>query len=915
MPGLTRAVSPPQDETLTPRVEKFTPRERDVLALLAQNLSDREIAGQLTLALSSVKWYTRQIYEKLGVENRRQAVARARGLGLVDSSAKSAPPPHNLPRQLTSFIGRYKEIRQVVEWVRKAPLVTLTGPGGVGKTRLALAAAGELLDDFRDGVWLVELAPLSNPELVPRTVMAALGLTEVSGKTPARALAEALAPRQLLLILDNVEHLLAACTELAAGLLRAAPGLEILATSRELLGVAGEIAYRVPPLTMPGSRRLPPIEALSQFDALRLFVERAQAASTDFALSEQNALDVAGVCARLDGIPLAIELAAARVRLLSVDQIASRLDQSFQLLTGGSRTALPRQQTLKAAIDWSYDLLSSQERLLLQWLSVFAGSWTLAGAEAVCAGDGIEPPEVLDLLGRLADKSLVQTIGSPDGMGRFRMLETVRQYAHDRLVENGGDDYLRDRHLGYYLRMGEQASAEIRGRLQLAWIARLENELDNLRLALGWALSADLDSGLRLATALMYFWHLHDRDAEGAQWLVRLLEIEAAGRAGQPLAVGNQSDAYLLICIQALNAYVFLSYFSPLSFPIDQAKTLLEDCVPLARALGGSASRELANGLLLSGFYVHLGPEESLAAYQECLEICQRCGYRFEEAHCLFHWGCIEPDRQKAAVLLETSLKTFRGIQDPDGIAAVLLNLSRALVSLGDYSAAKPLMAESLVYFRMVGNTGGVCSTLVSQYYLFPEPDTARQAEEALAYMRQHPLVDHMLDFCFLVQTEWSLGNYTRAESLACEALEAGSLAEGLFDRLYPHILLERIALSQGDLDKAREHIEDVVSSIKDDHEISHWFWGEPLGPIAVFLTSNGQWTQAATVFGAAEKKFGVEKTYNHIPQRMRREHDASIAAARAALGEEAFNQAWQSGQAMTFWQAFEYGRLSILEK
>jgi predicted ATPase/transcriptional regulator with XRE-family HTH domain len=371
--------------------------------------------------------------------------------------------PGNLPLALTSFIGREEEQSEVRALLGAARLVTLTGAGGAGKTRLALAVARELLGDYPQGVWLVELAPLADPALVPQAVAQALGLREEAGQPILGTLLGHLKERHLLLVLDNCEHLVSACAELATALLRACPSVRILATSREGLGVAGERLYRVPSLAAPPLGHLPPPERLGGYAAVALFVARAQERRAGFTLSAQNAPAVAAVCAQLDGLPLAIELAAARVGSLPVEAIAGRLDDRFRLLTGGPRTALPRQQTLQAALDWSYDLLTEPEQRLLHRLVVFAGGWTLEAAEVMGAGDGVESWEVLDLLGGLVNKSLVlldEDADAPDRVGRYRLLETVRQYGWERLGTSQEAARVRDRHLAYFLALAEEAAPQ-----------------------------------------------------------------------------------------------------------------------------------------------------------------------------------------------------------------------------------------------------------------------------------------------------------------------------------------------------------------------------------------------------------------------------------------------------------------------
>ncbi|MDE3090708.1 MAG: AAA family ATPase, partial [Chloroflexota bacterium] len=383
-----------------------------------------------------------------------------KGIMAVDSFST------NLPLQLTSFIGREHEIAEVKRLLASTRLLTLTGSGGCGKTRLALQIAADSREDCADGAWLVELAPLTGPALVAQAVAAIFGLQEGTRRPLETALKEYLREKNLLLVLDNCEHLIAACAQFADTFLHACPHLKILATSREALSVAGEAAYRVPSLAVPDPQHLPPIESLSRYDAVRLFIDRAISVQSTFNLNNHNAPAVAQICSHLDGIPLALELAAARVKIFSAEEIEKRLDDRFRLLTGGSRTALPRQQTLRALIDWSFDLLSAPERVLLSRLSVFAGGWTFDAAEAVCSDQLIVNSnqftvnsdqstvstvhrllltDILDLLSHLIDKSLVLA-EEHDGVARYRMLETIRQYAHDKLDATDEAEWVRNRH-------------------------------------------------------------------------------------------------------------------------------------------------------------------------------------------------------------------------------------------------------------------------------------------------------------------------------------------------------------------------------------------------------------------------------------------------------------------------------------
>jgi non-specific serine/threonine protein kinase len=422
----------------------------------------------------------------------------------------------NLYLPLTSFVGREREMAEVQRLLDTTRLLTLTGPGGMGKTRLALQVGAALQEAFADGVWLVELAALADPTLVPHSVALALGIASTSARPIDTVLAEYLCDKQLLLILDNCEHLLSACATLAEFLLREAPHLRILATSRESLGVLSATTWQVPALSLPdpspASDTPPATLRLRESEAVQLFIERAAAARPDFVLTPHNALAVAQVCQRLDGMPLAIELAATRVRVLSIQELAARLDDRFGVLTSGNRTAQPRHQTLRALIDWSYDLLAEDEQALLRRLSVFAGGWTLEAAEWMA-----EPETVLDLLTHLVNKSLV-VVDEHDDTTRYRLLETIGAYAREKLVQASEEQEARTQHLDYYVRLVEQAAPHLSGLYRNAWYARLEVEHPNLRAALEWATRHDMRAALRLIANLWYFWLWNGYWSEGLGW-------------------------------------------------------------------------------------------------------------------------------------------------------------------------------------------------------------------------------------------------------------------------------------------------------------------------------------------------------------------------------------------------------------
>ncbi|MGW1341391.1 DUF4062 domain-containing protein [Kribbella sp. NPDC002412] len=471
----------------------------------------------------------------LGV-HRLSDLARAEEIyQLVMPGVQSDFPPlrtldrrrHNLPVQLSSFVGRDHELAALLRAVEKRRLVTLTGIGGSGKSRLALQAAADLLVRFSDGVWLVELAKLTEPELVPSSVADVLAITEDPHRGVAETLAAELESKRLVLLLDNCEHVLAATAELATSLLQAAPGLRVLATSREALAVPGEVIVPVPSLVGPAKGA--DVATLSGTPAVRLFAERARAVWPEFEVTAANAAAVAQIVTQLDGIPLALELAAARVKALSVEQIAARLTNRFRLLSTGARTAVPRHQTLRATMDWSHDLLSPAERTLLRRLSVFMGSWTVEAAETVCGGAGLDAMDVLDLLGRLVDKSLVGVVDGGDE-NRYRLLETVREYARERLADADETTATRTTHRDWCCSIIEAATEQVRGgEKQTRWLERLGTEHDNIQAALEWSLSLrDAQASLRIAVGAAWFWYLRGHWDQGRRALEQSIALDDA---------------------------------------------------------------------------------------------------------------------------------------------------------------------------------------------------------------------------------------------------------------------------------------------------------------------------------------------------------------------------------------------------
>ena len=601
--------------------------------------------------------------------------------------------PHGRPAQSLTGLGRERESAEAKKrLLADNRLFTLTGPGGCGKTRLALAVAFEVVEHFKDGVWLVELASLSDPDLVPQAVAQILSVREVQDRSITQTLSEYLGSREMLLVLDNCEHLMEGSSALAEALLRACPNLRILATSREALGIAGERAWLVPSLSLPDSQNLPPFQELACYEALQLFVERAAAVASAFELTERNAPTVAGLCQRLEGIPLAIELAAARVKVLSVEQIASRLEDSFSLLTGGSRTALPRHRTLRATIDWSHELLSQKERSLFHRLSVFSGGFTFEAAEEVCAREGIEREEVLDLLAQLVDKSLVLVEVHQDGEeARYRLLETVRQYGQERLEESGEAELVRERHAGYYLALAEESEPELRE--QGAWLERLGTEHDNLRAALGWALDPEdaeepaaerAQLGLRLAAALGQgrFWGAYGL-SEGLGWLESGL-ASTSSTSAKPARAKALNEAGYIVTWRG---------------DYEKGVALLEQSLALFKELGdepGVAASFFQLGLTV----LHGGDHERVGVLREEAEALRReLSDRRTISH-LLHFLAMaaldEDDYERAAALFEESLVLFRELGDLRGAAMCLTGMGMTALEQEDHERAAVILEKDL---------------------------------------------------------------------------------------------------------------------------------------------------------------------------------------------------------------------------
>ena len=608
--------------------------------------------------------------------------------------------PNNLPLQLTSFIGREQEMNEIKRLLSQNRLVTLLAMGGIGKTRLALEVAARVLVQYPGGVWFVDLAPLSDPGLVPQAVTSALSIREEPNRSPMDTLIQHSKTRQLLLLLDNCEHLIDACAELADRLLHACPNLRLIATSREILRVAGEKVFAVPSLSVCDPRRLSPTDSVTKYAAVRLFVDRTVAVQPSFAVTSQNTQDLAELCHRLDGMPLAIELAAARMRVFSLEEINEHLKDRFRLLTGGSRTALPRQQTLRATIDWSYDLLSDVERLLLRRVAVFRGSWTLEAAEQVCAGDGIQGGHVVELIAQLMDKSLISGEGRTR-KPRYRLLETVLRYAEEKLVQSDKAEDVRIRHCNWILELAEHTRRKLEGPDQDMWLDELDLWNEDLRSALEWSFKNDRHAVFRLAAALGYFWFNRSYFEEGTQWLKKILATrDSSEHPRERIRVLYAATGLT----RAYGDYVSARLFGEESLSINRG---LQD------------ERGIAVSLANLGMVIRQHSQYALAKsyMSQALQTFRKLDDKKGIAHSLNELGLValrERAYSDADTFFNESLGIFRDLKNTREIAVLLDNLGDTHLGLGDDPLAERYYRDSLATFSELRDKRGLADALYS---------------------------------------------------------------------------------------------------------------------------------------------------------------------------------------------------------
>ena len=679
-------------------LDTLTERERDISRLIVDGLSNHEIAQELVLTHGTIKWYCGQIYSKLGVSNRAEAIKSIQTLRITENSASESlsSGKTRLPTPLTPFIGRQREMGEIRHLLKTNRLLTLTGVGGTGKTRLALVVAAETADDFADGVTFVDLAPLSDAAQVAKAIAYTLGVVENPNEALVETLKRALAGQEHLLLIDNFEHVIESAPMIPQ-LLASAPRVKMLITSREALRISGEQEYAIPPLTLP-SVQADSVHNIHASEAMALFTQRVRLIRSDFELTDDNMQAVAEVCVRLDGLPLAIELAAARCKMLSPQAMLARLGNRLNTLTSGSRDAPARQQTLRSTIEWSYNLLDEGEKMLFARLAVFRGGLSLEAIEAVC-GDGL-PIDVFNGLASLVDKNLLQQKEDATGEPRFVMLETLHEFAWEQLNESGEADTAQKRHAEYFVALAERAEPELHRADQLLWLERLDQEHDNLRAALEWSLtSAETELALRFVGALGWFWHMHSHAIEGYRWAVRALEQKAAVapsiRAKALHITGNR------LMLEIFD-YTAMRKFHQEALQIARQN---DDRYNAAWALLGLALAALGSG-------EHREIERLLSeALQLFRELDDKTGIGW--SFCLFGEAHrFRGNLQEAEAFYQQGLELFEAMGNRRGATMMLNNMAFVTYHQGHFQRAKTLFQKSYALQLLVGRREEYANTL-----------------------------------------------------------------------------------------------------------------------------------------------------------------------------------------------------------
>jgi predicted ATPase/DNA-binding CsgD family transcriptional regulator len=819
--------------------------------------------------------------------------------------------------QLTSFVGRQAELTQVRQLLHENRVVTVTGAGGAGKTRLAVQVAAKMAGEFKDGVRYVDLAPITDPDLVPIAVARALGLPDQPGRSTTETITRFVADRQMLMVLDNCEHLLDASAAMVVTLLGAAAGLTLLTTSREPIGVAGEVSWRVPSLSLSD-------------EAIELFADRARHARPDFVVDEGNATAVAEICRRLDGVPLAIELAAARVRVLSVTDILDTLHDRFRLLTGGARTAVRRQQTLRASVDWSHALLTEPERVLFRRLAAFMGGFDLNAAQSICGGADVERYQVLDQLALLVDKSLV-TADESGSRTRYRLLETVRQYALEKLGESGEADAVRTRHRDHYTSMAALLDAPTGGNYAQR-IEQANTEIDNLRAAFGWSReNSDIELALTLASSLQPLWQARGRLREGLRWFDTALaddnaqhpEVGPAVRARaladratlglwvgaadspdqaqQALAIARELDDPVLL-VRALTARGYIAAY----FDAEAAGPYLAEAIGLARDLG---DRWRLSQILVAQVVAALAARDPIAARaaaEEGRDLADAIGDRFDARRCRWYLGIAQLYRGDLA----GAVAQFAAVADEaeaahDEIWRVdsLVGLGIALAHQGDYAAARAAADAAVEATAELGGLKAAAAYHVLAVAALAAGDatTARDATEAGRPFASAVPQATGLQRVLSAEAALAGGDLVAARRWADDAV---STITGAF-LSDPLTTRARVAIAQGEPDQAERDAHDALAHAA---EVEAYLYIpyilECLGTLA---GQAGSHREAARLFGATRS---MRERIGSVRFKVwDASYEASVATLRGAMDHKDFESAWAEGAALSTDEAIAYAQ------
>jgi predicted ATPase/DNA-binding XRE family transcriptional regulator len=822
--------------------------------------TQKEVAGRIHCSVSALRKYeseerrpstemVRQFADLFDIpeEERKSFLCFARGDWVAFAGGDMPELPwrslkterqSNLPSLFTSFIGRENEQREVINLLKQNRLVTLAGAGGMGKTRLAIQVGHQLLQDYPDGVWFVPLDSFSNPSRIPQTVASAFGIRESVDAQVSETLKRFLQRKNILLILDNCEHLLDACAQLILLLLTHCPKLSILTTSREILKMEGEAVYYLPPLSSPEESAS--LEIMDQYESVQLFVERAALTHSSFQLTEENVRTITNICRRVDGIPLAIELIAARLNILKVDEILNQLQESFAVLANNRRTTLSRHQSLQASIDWSWSLLSDPEQVFLRQLSIFTGGWTLESAQAVCDGNA------LDLTNALAQKSLIIVEQELEHQTRYHFHDILRQYTYEKLVESGEEETVRIRHLAYFLKLSEQIEFGLRGNQHWKWTVRAIDEGDNLRAALEQAYKIDIEAGLNIASRLQVVWERYDV-REGLYWLSKFLQDPESKQYPYARARALCAQGWLLVWSQQFQQSCLVA---------EQALSLFQTC--------NDRPGEIDALLLLAVTNSHTeDQDEGTKRYQQALALAQLIGDIWRQAKIYSLMGWHKPDYQRSLAYFKKSVALFREAGDQRSLADSLNSISNLVLGNAEIELAQKYLDEAKLLFPM------------------DEIDIWTQ---------------------FLTEGIISLaqGDYEQAHTFLQEALVNAEKLGSRHDYLWAQVYLGYLALRRGNHHKARELFAETAQVFQKKHFTIGVVFA--LEGIADLFTAMNNPETAARLIGWADATRDVIEDPRPLLEQAN--VDKVIDACISMMGEAAFSHAYDQGQTITMDEA-----------